>query len=70
MSAAAWPRFDCPTCGRSIASVYRDGAIHVSLPDDSGRRHQYAYLRRHKRPGGQPCPNDVARLPTIIPRPR
>ena len=67
--SGSWPRFTCPTCGRSIASVYRD-PLHVSLPDDSGRRHEYAYLRRHKGPDGQPCPTDTAHVATIIPRAR
>ncbi len=53
-------------CGRSVASLYRD-AVHVSLPDASGRRHEYAYLRRHQGLDGQRCPTDTAHLATILP---
>jgi hypothetical protein len=60
MSAAGapWPRFTCPACGRSVASLYRD-PLHWSVPDARGRRHTYAYLRTHHRPDdGAPCPCD------------
>lgn len=56
--SAPFPRFDCPTCGRSVASLYRD-AIFGSVPDASGRRFQYAYLRSHRSPSGEPCPTDT-----------
>ncbi len=52
-----YPRFHCPECGRLVASVYRE--VHVSVPDGRGRRHQYAYLRRHKGVGGGTCPADT-----------
>ncbi len=61
-----WPRFTCPTCGRSVAALHRD-PIHVSLPDANGRRHQYAYLRRHNGLDRQPCPTDTVGLATILP---
>lgn len=44
----AFPRFDCPACGRRVASVYAD-AVHVA----QGRH--YAYLREHKGTAGARC---------------
>lgn len=62
---APFPRFDCPECGRRVASLYRE-AIFTTV----GGRHQYAYLRKHKRPDGEPCPAwSTANLATVIRRP-
>jgi hypothetical protein len=47
----AFPRFECPGCGRSVASPFRD-AIHSNV----GNKFLYAYLRRHVTPAGEQCP--------------
>lgn len=61
-----YPRFACPACGQLVASLYAC-AIYVSALDARGRRHQYAYLRRHTDTTGQRCPADTTGpLATVV----
>ena len=52
---SGFPKFDCPSCGKSVASQFRE-AIFQSVRQIDGSRFSYAYLRAHKGWDGQPCP--------------